>query len=372
MMGATAGEPRRRGLGFRDAIFVVTEERACPFYNVGEEFRVEKMGLTVPEAKPVCLMMVRELMQALSEGKSFERLTQHGMQKVKFECGGCTGLMRFEFKRDKGFATLQMKLLAVAEQRARMRHLDRFYDTLRQLDIFEPLDEDSLRELTGQLQLKEYAARKILLKKGDPGTNLYIILEGRVAVVGDEGQTLSEMTVGNIFGEMSLLSGEPVTTSIHSRERTRLAALSSKDFKHTLNKHPVLQVFFYRMLVEQAQANTLRAGMISSGMNGQLADINAVELFQLINSSQKSGRVRLVFEDGKGEVTFNEGELVRAGYGLLTGKEAFFAVLARGEGSFTYASGLSAEEQRLPVIGGFMGLIMEGMQRLDEREAEGG
>ena len=171
---------------------------------------------------------------------------------------------------------------------------------------------------------------------------------------------------------MSLLSGEPVTTSIHSRERTRLAALSSKDFKHTLNKYPVLQVFFYRMLVERAQANTLRAGTISSGMTGRLTDINAVELFQLINSSQKSGRVRLVFEDGKGEVAFNEGELVRADCGPLTGKEAFFAVLARGEGSFTYTSGLTAEELALPVIGGFMGLIMEGMRRLDEDQAGSG
>ena len=354
---------------FRDAIFVVTEERACPIYNVGEEFKVEGMGLSVPEAKPVCLMMVRELMQALSERKSFERLTQHGVQKVKFECGGCTGLIRFEFKRDKGFATLQMKLLAAAEQRARMRHLDRFYDTLRGLDIFEPLDEDSLRDLTGQLQLREYPANKIVLKKGDPGTHLHIILEGRVAVVGDDGQTLSEMGVGDIFGEMSLLSGEPVTTSIHSRERTRLAALSSKDFKHTLNKYPVLQVFFYRMLVERAQANTLRAGTISSGMTGRLTDINAVELFQLINSSQKTGRVRLVFEEDKGEVAFNEGELVRAECGPLTGKEAFFAVLARSEGSFTYTSGLTAEELALPVIGGFMGLIMVGMRRMDEDAA---
>ncbi len=353
---------------YRNAIFIITEERSCPIYNVGEELKVENDALTVPEAKPACLMLVRELMKAVADKQSMERFTPSGVKKFKFECGGCVGLIRFEFKKAREFATLQMKLLAVAEQRARMRHLDKFFDVLRSLDIFEPLDEDSLRDLSAQLQLKEFSENKIILKKGDPGTSLYIVLEGRVAVIGDEGQTLSEMTSGEIFGEMSLLSGEPVTTSIHSREKTNLAILSSKDFKHVLNKYPVLQVFFYRMLVDRSQANTIRAGTISSGMTGRLSEINTVELFQLINSSQKTGKVQLVLDDGSAGITFNEGELVKVHYKELTGKEAFFSLLAKGEGNFTYTSGLSSEEKELPVIGGFMGLIMEGMRRVDEQE----
>lgn len=354
---------------YRNAIFIVTEERACPIYNVGEEFKVEQMALSVPEGKPACLMMVRELMKAVAEKRSMERFSPYGPLRVKFECGGCTGLIRFEFKKEKDFATLQMKLLAAAEQKARMRHLDRFFDLLRGLEIFEPLDEDSLRDLSAQLQLREFDANKIVLKKGEPGTSLHIILEGRIAVIGDEGQTLSEMGAGEIFGEMSLLSGEPITTTIHSREKTRLAVLSSKDFKHVLNRYPILQVFFYRMLVERAQANTLRSGTISSGMTGKLSEINPVELFQLINSSQKTGKVQLVFDDGNAVVTFHEGELLGAQYRTLSGKDAFFALLAKSEGRFTYTSGITAEEKDLPVLGGFMGLIMEGMRRVDESES---
>ena len=120
------------------------------------------------------------------------------------------------------------------------------------------------------------------------------------------------------------------------------------------------------MLVERAQSNTMRAGTISSGMSGRLSDINAVELFQLINSSQKSGKVLLTLDDGNAEVTFNEGELIKTTYKGLTDKDAFFALLAKNEGNFTYSSGLSEQEQQLPVIGGFMGLIMEGMRRVDE------
>ncbi len=358
-------------MDFRNAIFVVTEERSCPIYNVGEEFKVEDMGLTVPEAKPACLMLVREIIRAVGEERSFERFTQQGIRRSKFECGGCTGMIRFEYKKEREFATLQMKLLAAAEQRARMRHIDRFYGLLRDLDIFEPLDDDNLRDLSALLKLKEYGANKVILKQGEPGTHLYIILEGRVAVISSDGQTLSEMGAGEIFGEMSLLSGEPVTTSIHSRARTRLASLSSKDFKHVLNKYPVLQVFFYRMLVDRAQANTLRAGTISSGMTGELAEINPVELLQLINSSQKTGRVELVLDDGKAEVLFHEGEVIDARYRNREGKEALFALLGRTSGRFVYTSGIPEGAEELPVLGGFMGLIMEGMRRIDEQEEAG-
>ena len=356
---------------YKNAIFIVTEERACPFYNVGEEFKVEDMGLTVPEAKPACLKMVEKVIKATTSKKSFERFSQHGIQRSKFDCGGCTGLIRFEFKKEKGFATLQMKLLAAAEQREKMKHMDRFFDLIRCLEIFEPLDDDSLRDLSALLHLKEYGDNKIILKKGDPGTHLYIILEGAVAVIGDGGQTLSEMGVGEIFGEMSLLSGEPVTTSIHTRAKSKLATLSSKDFKHVLNKYPVLQVFFYRMLVDRAQANTMRAGTISSGMSGELAEINSVDLFQLINSSQKTGQVEMELEDGKARVLFHEGELIQANYNTLAGKEAVFALLGKRSGRFTYTSGISDEAKELEILGGFMGLIMEGMQRIDEEDEEG-
>ncbi len=86
-------------MSYRDAIFVVTEEHACPFYNVGEEFKVEQLGLTVPEAKPACLVMIQELMKLVSKTQTMERFTSQGIKKTKYECGGCTGLIRFEFKK---------------------------------------------------------------------------------------------------------------------------------------------------------------------------------------------------------------------------------------------------------------------------------
>ena len=355
---------------FRNAIFIVTEEFSCPIYNVGEEFMVRDLALTVDSGKPVCLKMVQELIQGQAGAGTFERFTQKGVQRAKFECGGCSGLIRFEYKKEKQFATLQMKLLAAAERRAKMQHAGDFYSLLRELEIFEPLGDNDLLDLTGMLKTEKYGKDKVILKKGDRGSRLYIVLSGTVAVMKGADEVLGEMTQGEIFGEMSLLSGEPVMTSIYSRTPVRVATLSAKDFKHVLNKFPILQVFFYRLLVNRAQMNTLRSGSISSGMSGELSEINSVELFQLINSSGKTGKVSLLFPTGRATVLFNEGEIVSAVYGDLDDKEALFALLAKNQGTFTYTSGLSEEDHELPVIGGFMGLIMEGLRRIDEEDED--
>ncbi len=353
--------------GFKNAIFNITEERACPIYNVGDELKIEGLELSVPEAKPTCLQLVMSIFKITSGHSSYQQFTPRGVHKSKFDCGGCDGLIHFEFKKEKAFATVQMELLDVAEQRERMKHMDRFFDSLRQLEIFESLNDDGLRNLSAMLQLKEYDDNKVILSKGDPGTHLYIILEGMVGVIADDGQTLTRMGTGEIFGEMSLLSGESITITIHTRAQTKLATLSSKDFKHILNKFPILQVFFYKMLVERAQLNTLRSGKINSGMSGNLSEINMIDLFQLIHSTRKTGQVELDLNDGKAFVIFHEGELIQARYNTLVGKEAFFIMLKRRSGKFLYTSGLSEQAKRLKIIGGFMGLIMEGLRRIDEK-----
>jgi CRP/FNR family transcriptional regulator, cyclic AMP receptor protein len=351
---------------FRDAIFIVVEERSCPVYNIGEEFKIEKYCLYGPSYKPDCLILAQEIAKILASRDSFIGFSKFGSQKSRFDCGGCEGLIHFEFKKERDFATRQMKLLSEAEERRRRQHLDRFFGVLRSLDVFESLDDDALSDLTLLLEMRSIPIDKVILKKGDPGSNLFIVLKGRVAVLADDGSRVAEMGEGQIFGEMSLLSGEPVTSSIHTLEATQVAMLSVKNFKHVLKKYPILQLFFFKMLVARAQALTLRSGKITSGMSGELSEISPVDLFQLINSSQKTGTIDLTIEQGKAAVYFRDGEIVHARFLNLRNNDAVFALLNVKSGNFTYIKGIPRELQSLPPIAGFMGLMMEGLQRIDE------
>jgi len=353
---------------FRDAIFVVTEERFCPIYNIGEELKVDDLCAVLPEAKPVCMVLMEKLIELTAKKQNFGQVIQIGAPKTKFDCGGCKGLIRFEYKKEKGFSTLQMKLLSEAEERRRKQHLDKFYSKLRKFQLFESLDNDALLDLTGLLDFKKYPKDKVVLKQGDPGTHLFVLLSGKVGVIGDDGQRLAEMGRGDIFGEMSLLSGDPVSFSIYSLHETEAALLSIKNFKHVLKKYPVLQIFLLKMLVDRAQAMALRSGNITSGMSGELEEIGIVELFQLINSSQKTGTIELILDDAKATVLFHEGEFVKVRYKEQVDKAALFALLGKKSGHFTYTKGIPSGMKSIDPFGGFMSLIMEGVQYVDEQE----
>ncbi len=356
---------------FRNGIFIITEESNCPLYNVGEEFVITDVSLQFPTGKSTCLVLAHDIFNIVSEEDiAFEKYSKGENQKSKFECGGCSGIIRFEFKKEKEFATLQMKLLAAAEKKDKIRLVADFAGLLRSIDLFKMLTDDDLLDLAALLTLDDYQWGFPICQKGDPGTNLYIIISGQVEVVDDEGVTLAVMGRGEVFGEMSLLTGDRVTATILAAEPCKIAKMSQKNFRHILNRFPALQVFFYKLLVSRITAvNLKRAEELGSGMVGQLADIPPVELCQMINSIQKTGR--LVIESSETEtgafLVFYEGEILQAVCNEMEGKEAFYRILAMTKGRFKFVQGLTSAEKKLDVIGGFMAMLMEGMKRIDDQ-----
>ena len=207
--------------------------------------------------------------------------------------------------------------------------------TLRSISLFSSLSDDDLLDLATLLEFADFEWGFPIVQRGDPGSKLYIIISGRVEVIDDEGVVLAEMGPGDVFGEMSLLSGERVTTTILAAEPCEIATMSQKNFRHILNKYPALQIFFYKLLVNRiTTVNVQRAEELSSGMVGQLSDISIVELCQMINSNQKTGYLKLESADISGRLVFNEGEIIKAYIGMVEGKEAFYDILELTDGRF--------------------------------------
>ena len=150
---------------FRNAIFVVTEERFCPIYNVGDEFNIQRDALTIPGVKPTCLVLVRQIMRIIEGHEQVKKHTVFGTQKVKFECGGCSGLIRFEYKKEREFATTQMKMLAVAKKRRESGELEEFREMLRTFPVFAPLSDNDMYDLFILLRFKKYGLGKLIGKQ---------------------------------------------------------------------------------------------------------------------------------------------------------------------------------------------------------------
>ncbi|MCK9262501.1 MAG: DUF4388 domain-containing protein [Deltaproteobacteria bacterium] len=353
---------------FRDAIFIIVNEDSCPLYKAGDEIKVENYGLSLSDFKPGCLYLARKIASIVGSREIFKGFPQGSVQKTRWDCGGCEGLIHFEYKKDKDFSTLQMKLLEEAEAKRRKQHLQKYFGVLRKIKLFDPLEDDALADITLLLDFKTIPFGKLVVKKGSPGTNFFIILEGQVEVRTDSGSQLAVLGEGEMFGEISLLSAQPFSHTIVSLNTVKLALLSIKNFKEILKKYPVLQMFLFKLLVDRAQEMTFKSGNIASGMTGELSEISPVDLFQLINAARKTGTMDITPEKGRGMVFFREGEIVYAGYQKLRKKEAVYAIMGLKSGHFSYIKGIPDVLGNAPPLGDFMGLMMEGVQSIDENQ----
>ena len=106
----------------------------------------------------------------------------------------------------------------------------RLMDVISKIPFFVPLQETEREELAEDATMHVFNAGEMIIREGDPGRSVYIILDGRVKVfTSDDGGNelpLATLGVGQFFGEMSLVSGKPRSSSVTALELSVLVELS--------------------------------------------------------------------------------------------------------------------------------------------------
>ncbi|XP_054438239.1 cGMP-gated cation channel alpha-1 [Pteronotus mesoamericanus] len=118
-------------------------------------------------------------------------------------------------------------------------------DTLKKVRIFADCEAGLLVELVLKLQPQVYSPGDYICKKGDIGREMYIIKEGKLAVVADDGITqFVVLSDGSYFGEISILNikgskaGNRRTANIKSIGYSDLFCLSKDDLMEALTEYP--------------------------------------------------------------------------------------------------------------------------------------
>jgi len=73
------------------------------------------------------------------------------------------------------------------------------------------MDEDDLRLLKDAGSMIAFAAGKVLIERGMPGTGLFLLVDGTLVVEAPEGTR--ELLPGAVFGERALLSPDGLRTA---------------------------------------------------------------------------------------------------------------------------------------------------------------
>ena len=354
--------------------FKLIKESDCPFYDIGDEVKLSGNALLLrledenafisqaivrfPGSKKSCRTLIGDLTNLLIQHENIDKIPPG-----EVDCSGCTGSARLQHTRETAKS-------AAASEGPALDNLEIATTLLGNFSIFRSLDDYNLKDIISVLKLKKYPKGAIVIKKGDPAKNLYIILSGAVDVLDENASRLSTLRKGEVFGEMSLISGDAVGATIKVAEDATIVFIEGQDFKGVLNKFSSVQTYLTRILAKRlADSNVLRAEEIASGMTGQLSDLSVIELLQALNLSQKSGILMLTLANGLARLYLSEGNLVHAVYNKLQGLQAVYGALKETEGRFKFDPVLPDEYADTPAMGPMMEILLEMTRRIDEKSS---
>lgn len=126
---------------------------------------------------------------------------------------------------------------------------------LRNIPLFRHLKEQQIKDIAMRCRHKLFKKGEVVFYKTDQGTDLYIVLSGRLkAILTDQGGdeiVLAIFDKGAFFGELSLLDGRGRSATISADTDSELAVLSKSDFLELVSRDPRIAVELMITLVER-------------------------------------------------------------------------------------------------------------------------
>jgi CRP-like cAMP-binding protein len=149
------------------------------------------------------------------------------------------------------------------------------------VDLFRALGDDQRGELQRRALSHRVPAGTAIVKQREPGSSLYVIREGALDVMIADSKNAPEkvgtMGPGSVFGELSLLTGEPRSATVVAATAVLVHEIRKEDIEPILQAHPELarhfaEVVTDRRLADERRINArtgqdldrVRAGMIES------------------------------------------------------------------------------------------------------------
>jgi Cyclic nucleotide-binding domain len=127
---------------------------------------------------------------------------------------------------------------------------------LRGVPIFASLSPEDLEELARSSVDSRYSAGGALCLEGEPGDEVFILLEGEAAVVrhaSSDGELLRVEQPGSVIGELAILDPAPRSASIFASSDVRVLRLSGAAFQGVLNADPAVAEGVMRTLARRSR-----------------------------------------------------------------------------------------------------------------------
>ena len=147
--------------------------------------------------------------------------------------------------------------------------LDRFSrerlikNLLQTSPLFVPFTKSQQGELLRRFEGHEMEAGVDIVREGERGQGLFLILAGEVDVISHatsaDPVNLARLRAGDMFGEMSLVTDQPTSATVRAATATTVLYLARDYVERLAEAVPEVQAYFEQLALNRARDNTLRS-----------------------------------------------------------------------------------------------------------------
>lgn len=114
------------------------------------------------------------------------------------------------------------------------------------------LDDAGIEAVRGRVRWLQLTAGETLMRQGEAGDALYLLVSGRLRVYiedGDGQRVVREISRGEVVGEMSLITDEPRSATLVAIRDSVLVSLGKEDFAHLQAASPQVTLALARQII---------------------------------------------------------------------------------------------------------------------------
>ncbi|MBI4636374.1 MAG: cyclic nucleotide-binding domain-containing protein [Candidatus Rokubacteria bacterium] len=125
---------------------------------------------------------------------------------------------------------------------------------LRQIRLFKEIPQPDLEVLVRRLRERTLKRGQVLFREGDPGDEMFLVRRGTIlvstAVQARVDQVIARIEPGDVFGEMTLLDGEPRSATVQAETDAHLLVLDRENLDRLIELSPRTAAAFFRALAQ--------------------------------------------------------------------------------------------------------------------------
>jgi CRP-like cAMP-binding protein len=139
---------------------------------------------------------------------------------------------------------------------------------LADVPFLADLPPDALTRVRRHTEQRPAPTGSVICRRGDQGRAVYVVAQGGVLVETGAGPRRVFLGPGEMFGEMSVVSGMPVSATVVAVQPTVLHRIAGPAFVELIVSEPALQLALTQMLARRIRERT---GTPATGGEGTVA-----------------------------------------------------------------------------------------------------